>query len=184
MSDPELRQRIRREVSAIEPLDDLERDHLGDALTWIDSGVGLFRVCKPATPPMHLAAYFAVIDVDRILLVDHRSAGLWLPAGGHVEPGEHPRRTVERELQEELGFESSHPIAAPLMVTCTAVGPDAGHIDVSLWYVVRASREQSLNVAIDEFRAVGWFDFAEIPFDRAEPHLRRFIKKLTAGGGF
>ncbi|MFE5112552.1 hypothetical protein [Streptomyces sp. NPDC056663] len=28
-----------------------------------------------------------------MLLVAHRKAGLWLPAGGHVEPGEDPWRT-------------------------------------------------------------------------------------------
>jgi ADP-ribose pyrophosphatase YjhB (NUDIX family) len=181
MSTPGLRERIRAEVSAIEPLDALEREHLGDALAWIDSGAELCRARKPATPPKHLVSYFAVVDVDRILLVDHRNAGLWLPAGGHVEAREHPRRTVERELQEELGFETPHPIGSPLMITCrTTIGLDAGHIDVSLWYVVCASRDQVLNVAIDEFNAVGWFGFSEIPFDRSDPNLSRFIKKLTA----
>ncbi|MEE3919135.1 NUDIX domain-containing protein [Micromonospora sp. BRA006-A] len=28
---------------------------------------------------------------------------MWLPSGGHVEPGEHPADTVRRELREELG---------------------------------------------------------------------------------
>ena len=31
-------------------------------------------------------------------------ASLWLPTGGHVEPGEDPSDTVERECQEELGI--------------------------------------------------------------------------------
>jgi 8-oxo-dGTP diphosphatase len=181
MSTPGLRQRIRDEVSAIEPLDTLEREHLGDALAWIDSGAELFRARKPATPPKHLVSYFAVVDVDRILLVDHKNAGLWLPAGGHVEPGEHPRRTVERELREELGFETPHPIDSPLMITCrTTIGLDAGHIDVSLWYVVCASRDQALNASIDEFNAVEWFGFSQIPVDRSDPHLRRFLEKLIA----
>jgi NADH pyrophosphatase NudC (nudix superfamily) len=37
----------------------------------------------------------------------------------YVEPGEHPRSTVLRELEEELGFTADHEIHAPLMVTCT-----------------------------------------------------------------
>jgi 8-oxo-dGTP diphosphatase len=175
-----MRQQIRNEFAAIEPLDELEREHLADALTWIDSGAGLFRTSKPATPPKHLVSYFAVVDADQILLVDHKDAGLWLPAGGHVEPDEHPRVTVERELQEELCFKADHAIEAPLMITCrTTVGLTAGHVDVSLWYVVRASRAQRLNYDADEFDAVRWFGFSEAPFERSDPHLRRFIAKLV-----
>lgn len=168
---------------AIEPFDALEREHLADALAWVDSGAELVRVARPATPPKHLVSYFAVIDVDRILLVDHKNAKLWLPPGGHVEPGEHPRQTVARELHEELGFTTDHPVGAPLMVTCTTtVGLTAGHVDVSLWYLVRTSRTQRINFDADEFNAVRWFDFSEIPFECSDPHLRRFITKVASKG--
>ena len=73
-----LREAIRSEVSAIKPLDDTEGLHQADALAWIGSGAGLFRTTKPATPPKHLVSYFAVVDDGHILLVAHRSAGLWL----------------------------------------------------------------------------------------------------------
>jgi 8-oxo-dGTP pyrophosphatase MutT (NUDIX family) len=121
-----------------------------------------------------------VVDGHQVLLVDHKNAQLWLPAGGHVEPGEHPRLTVLRELQEELGFAASHAIEAPLMVTCTTtVGISAGHVDVSLWYVVHADRNQSLTFDETEFHAVKWFDFSALPLERCEPHLARFIEKFT-----
>ena len=97
-----MRAAIRREVASIRPFDELEKIHQADALAWIDSGVPLCRTAKPATPPKHLVSYFAVVDGHDILLVDHKSAQLWLPPGGHVEPGEHPRETVVRELFEEL----------------------------------------------------------------------------------
>ena len=81
----------------------------------------------------------AVIDTKHILLVDHKNARLWLPTGGHVEAGEHPRNTVVQELQDELGFESTHPIEPLLMVTCLKTsGLALGHIDVCLWHVVHA----------------------------------------------
>jgi 8-oxo-dGTP pyrophosphatase MutT (NUDIX family) len=103
-----------------------------------------------------------------------------LPSGGHVEPGEHPRTTVLRELEEELGFTAGHAIQAPLMVTCTTtVGFTAGHTDVSLWYVVRADRDQPLRFDETEFDAVKWFEFSQVPIDRSEPHLGRFIRKLA-----
>lgn len=175
-----MRQQIRDEICAISPFDTLERDDLATCLAWVDSGVALCRLAKPATPPMHLVAYFAVVDDGHILLVDHRNARLWLPPGGHVEPGEHPRVTVVRELQEELGFAAAHAIAAPLLVTVTTtVGLTAGHTDVSLWYVVRASRHQVIHFDESEFEDVCWFPFDAVPFERSDPHLRRFLDKLA-----
>lgn len=172
---------IRTEIESIEPFDSVEREHYVDALNWVNSGAELFRLAKPATPPKHLVSYFAVIDGQNILLVDHRNAQLWLPAGGHVEPHEHPRTTVVRELEEELGFSCPHPVEVPVMITCTpTVGLTAGHTDVSLWYVVRAEREQSLRYDEVEFLGVRWFPFSEVPLERADPHLGRFIAKLRS----
>ncbi len=44
---------------------------------------------------------------QKLLLVDHKKAGLWLPSGGHVEIDEHPQTTVQREVREELGIEAT-----------------------------------------------------------------------------
>jgi len=173
------------ELAAIEPLDDVERRHLADAIAWVESGAPLFRIAKPATPPKHLVAYFAVVDGENILLVDHRNARLWLPTGGHVEADEHPRQTVIRELFEELGLAAeADAIGAPAMVTVTeTVGLTAGHVDVSLWYVVPGDRTQPLRFDADEFESVRWFAFDQVPLQRAEPHLGRFIAKLRAAAG-
>jgi 8-oxo-dGTP diphosphatase len=174
--------RVRRELSAISPLDEVERAHLADALLWVDSGEPLFRTAKPATPPKHLVSYFAVVSDRHILLVDHKNAQLWLPTGGHVEPHEDPRVTVVRELREELGI--SVPIEAvgpPLMVTVTAtVGLTAGHTDVSLWYKVVADRDARITFDPHEFYSTRWFSFSEVPLHRSDPHLGRFITKLQA----
>jgi 8-oxo-dGTP diphosphatase len=172
---------IRREVASIHSFDELEEIHRTDALAWIDSGAPLFRTAKPATPPKHLVSYFAVVDGREILLVDHKSAQLWLPPGGHVEPGEHPRETVARELHEELGFVARHGITEPLMVTCTTtVGLTSGHIDVSLWYVVKAARNQRINFDEQEFASVEWFPYSDVPLRRSDPHLARFLAKLAS----
>ncbi|HEY5758633.1 MAG TPA: NUDIX domain-containing protein [Steroidobacter sp.] len=172
---------IRAEVSSIKPFDALERAHLDDALAWIDSGVELCRLHKPATPPKHLVSYFALVDRDHVLLVDHKKAQLWLPTGGHVEPGEHPRITVVRELSEELGLELGEAPEAPLMLTVSeTVGTTAGHTDVSLWYVLKGDRRAPLQFDAEEFYSVRWFHFDEAPVSRSDPHLSRFLKKLLA----
>ena len=173
--------RVHAELFSIEPLDAIEAAHLADAISWVESGAPIYRVAKPATPPKHLVSYFAVVDSEHILLVDHRNAQRWLPTGGHVEPEEDPRATVVRELKEELGLDVAlDHIGPPIMVTVTeTVGVTSGHTDVSLWYVVRGDRSTALEFDRDEFNEVRWFAFAEVPLGRCDPHLPRFLAKLV-----
>lgn len=178
--DPQtLRLQIREEMSSITPFDSTEKDVLSEVLDWLDSGLELFRIEKPATPPKHLVSYFLLVDGDDILLVDHIKSGLWLPSGGHVEPGEHPRTTVEREIVEELGIKADFLFQKPQFVTATTtVGQTPGHIDVSLWYLVRGDRSKQLEFDRDEFTEVRWFSRDEVPYERTEPELGRFLTKL------
>jgi 8-oxo-dGTP diphosphatase len=176
----DMRSAIREEVVSIEPFDGLEHAHREEALAWIDSGAELCRIQKPAIPPKHLVSYFVLVDHDHVLLVDHKNAQLWLPSGGHVEPGEHPRATVARELREELGLDLTDDPGAPLMLTSAeTVGTTAGHTDVSLWYVIDADRGVALRFDEQEFHSVRWFHFNEAPIGRSDPHLARFLAKLT-----
>jgi 8-oxo-dGTP diphosphatase len=178
-----IREKIVEIVAAIEPLDDLEREHRDSTLRWIRSGAPIFRTAKPDVPPMHLVSYFALIDEDRgkMLLVDHKLAGLWLPSGGHVEIDEDPRATVVRELAEELNLAAKFVHAAPMFITVTrTVGQDGGHTDVSLWYLLRGDSRGAIEFDRGEFHGVRWFGFDEIPFERSDPHMRRFMEKIRA----
>jgi 8-oxo-dGTP diphosphatase len=175
------RRTISEIVGRVDPLDDLERDHIEDVLAWIDSGAPLCRVTSPDSPPKHLVSYFLVVDPERrrALLVDHVKAGLWLPTGGHVEPGEHPEETVRREMLEELRLDAELLASDPLFVTVTTtVGSTAGHTDVSLWYVVRGDASSVPWFDHAECTRVAWFDVDALPLDRADPHLGRFASKL------
>lgn len=178
-----MRDEIAALVGAISPFDQLERDHLAAAAAWIASGAPLCRTAKPATPPRHLVSYVLVVDPARraVLLVDHKLAGLWLPCGGHVEPGEHPAAAAARELGEELGLPARFLAPGPLFLTVTeTVGATAGHTDVSLWFV--ASADSAIDLAGDpgEFHGVSWFPFAALPHPRTDPHLQRCVDKLGA----
>jgi 8-oxo-dGTP pyrophosphatase MutT (NUDIX family) len=174
---------VRSQLERIRPTSANEREHLDDALAWVDSGAPLCRTEKPATPAKHLVSYFPVVDGEHILLVDHKNARRWLPPGGHVEPGEDPRTTAVRELQEELGLGATEEeLAAPVMVTVTeTVGLTSGHTDVSLWYLVKRSRSITLAFDTSEFTSVRWFHFSEVPLERADPNLEHFLCKLRAG---
>lgn len=181
LNPQKLRMQIREEISSVTPFDEAESEVRADALDWVDSGLELFRIEKPATPPKHLVSYFLLIDGDHILLVDHIKSGLWLPSGGHVEPDEHPRATVEREIVEELGISAEFVFEDPQFITATTtVGQTAGHIDVSLWYLLRGRRSEKLDFDRDEFTQVRWFALDEVPYQRTEPELGRFLEKLDS----
>ncbi|MFG2056442.1 NUDIX hydrolase [Micromonospora sp. NPDC048930] len=186
-----MRDEIRALVEALTPGDELEARHRAETLAWLGRTADIFRREKPRTPSPHLVAYFLLVDAadGAVLLVDHRKAGMWLPTGGHVEPGEHPTETVRREVVEELGVPA---VFAPphgerpafLTVTETVGGPADRHTDVSLWYVLSGRRHQQLVPDPGEFRGVRWWTPREVAAaapGTVEPHLGRMLAKLSPG---
>lgn len=178
-------------ASGIEPADDLGREHRRNALSWLAGTDDIFRRDKPRTPSPHLVSYFLLVDrpAGSVLLCDHRLSGLWLPTGGHVEPGEHPVDTVRREAVEELGV-TAQPDAVfgdrPFFLTVTqTVGPPATrHVDVSLWFALAGCVGQPLRPDHREFAQVRWWTAAEVRpagLDRFEPHLLRALDALGLG---
>ena len=79
------------------------------------------------------------------MLGDHLASGRWLPGGGHVEVGENPRRTAERELAEEFGLVADFIRQQAFFLSLVdTVGATAGHTDVCLWYALRADRSRRI----------------------------------------
>lgn len=173
----------------VEPWDELEQSHLRTAAEWIASGAPLCRTRKPDVPPMHLVAYFVVLDErhGRLLLVAHRKAGLWLPTGGHVEPGEDPWATVVRECDEELRIPAVAAAVAgerPFFLTVTRTRGEGEHTDVSLWYVLSSDTADVTSYDEEEFTEIRWLTPEEIlaePPTSLDPHMHRFTRKLTRG---
>ena len=177
-----IRVEIQRIINSIIPFDSEEIEHISFIQKWIASGTQIFRIAKPATPDTHLVSYFVLIDetANKVLLVDHKKAGLWLPAGGHVELNEHPKETVKREIKEELGINADFLSHDPFFVTVTkTVGQTAGHTDVSFWYILKGCSSDFFAYEKEEFHTVGWFLPTDIPYHRTDPNMLRFIKKLT-----
>jgi 8-oxo-dGTP diphosphatase len=176
-----IRKEILTAIASIIPFDNVEREHLNFVKDWIASGAGIFRIAKPDKPNIHLVSYFIVIDpqTNELLLVDHKKAELWLPPGGHVELNEHPRKTVKRKVKEELGIDAEFMFEDPLFLTVTnTVKNVACHTDVSFWYVLRGNREMLLAFDTDEFYQIQWFHQKEIPYERTDPHMKRFLDKV------
>lgn len=177
----QLTQQIQSIINKIEPYDDIERDHIKDTITWIESGAPIFRIQKPDVPNKHLVSYFVLFDEDaqKILLVDHKKALLWLPSGGHVEIDEDPKDAASRECLEELDALADFWSDDPIFLTSTVtVGLTAGHTDVSLWYVLKGDSKSVYEFDRQEFHEVRWFGFDEIQNLKSDPHMSRFIGKL------
>jgi 8-oxo-dGTP pyrophosphatase MutT (NUDIX family) len=168
-------------IQGIKPSDSLEEEDIYETLSWIKSGEAIFRIQKPDIPAKHICSYFVVLDQEysKILLVDHKYAGLWLPPGGHVEIDEDPKETVTRESFEELSIKAEFFYENPIFLTSTlTVGATSGHTDVSLWYVIQGDHKTLYNFDQNEFNGLQWFDFDKLPYEKTEPHLPRFMAKL------
>jgi 8-oxo-dGTP diphosphatase len=181
------RQTVRLLAAEVVPADETEATQQQQILAWIDSGAPLFRTVKPATPPQHLAVYFALLDdADRsVMLVDHVKSQSVLLAGGHVDDLEDPRISVLREAEEELRIAAKfHDIAGdrPFFLSVTRTRGQDTHTDVTLWFVLAASRHQQLQPDPDEFTAVHWLplDSTDWTAERFDPHMARFASKLIA----
>jgi 8-oxo-dGTP diphosphatase len=193
---------VRDLVAVIVPGDERERADQCDCQSWLASTPDIYRRVKPATPAKHLVSYAVLIDErdGSVFLVDHRLAGLWLPAGGHVEPGEDPAACARREAAEELGIEADFRIAGPVPFfvtvnrTVDVAGPDASvadraahrpHTDVSLWYILAGWRDMPIVLDEREFAGGRWWRAAELESadpGRFDPGLGRFLAKLRARG--
>jgi 8-oxo-dGTP diphosphatase len=186
-------QNAKRLLDGITPLDDLERRHLDDAQAWLSATSDVFRrTASPVAPSKHLVSYFLLVDADdgAFLLGDHRKSGLWLPSGGHVEPGEDPVETVRRECVEELGVEANFDKRTgeqPLFITVTETrsSPPDQHTDVSLWFVLAHSRDETLRPDPREYRSVRWWtidEFRNADPEGFDPHQGRLLDKLQEIG--
>jgi 8-oxo-dGTP diphosphatase len=175
-------------ASDLVPTDDLGLEQRKDVLAWLDGTDDIFRRVKPQTPSPHLVSYFLLVDrpAASVLLCDHRLSGLWLPTGGHVEPGEHPADTVRREVVEELRVTAEFDAAfgeRPFFLTMTqTVGPpELRHIDVSLWFALTGRVGQRLEPDPREFAGVRWWPTPNLRAAsprRFDPHMLRALDAL------
>ncbi|MGX6607981.1 NUDIX domain-containing protein [Micromonosporaceae bacterium Da 78-11] len=181
-----MRRTVRDVVSAITPGGPVESATRRSVLDWIDSPAPLFRV---AGASKHLAVYFALVDGDSLLQIDHVKAGTWLLPGGHVDT-EPPWDAVVREAQEELGIIAApHPATGPQPIYLTesvTLGPGA-HTDVTLWFVLAGDRTAALTPDPAEIRRTRWVRLGDVATWSADGYapeqVRAFAAKLGAALG-
>ena len=107
-------------------------------LTTVADAIVMSQVTPPSKPIIIVSAV-ALVDRDgRVLLAQRppgRSmAGLWEFPGGKVKSGETPEAALIRELEEELGIDTTESCLAPL--TFASHGYDDFHL-LMMVYVCR-----------------------------------------------
>ncbi len=97
----------------------------------------------------HLTVDGFVVHEGRVALHWHRKIGMWLPAGGHLEPGEDPVSAALREIREEFAVEAEVMRLAPRVdydggpaqmeppFTILDCWPEPNHEHISLVYFCR-----------------------------------------------
>jgi len=173
---------LKAELSAITPLDERESSDMSRVHALIVAGAPLWRGDLPDRPDPHLVSYFPVVDpiARTMLLGAHRKSGLWLPPGGHVEVGEHPRDTVRRECLEELRMQAEFLHPTPLFLTITRTRGQHAHDDISLWYALRGRNGHMPEYDPGEYSAMQWFALPQLPFAHSDPQLHRFVTKALS----
>ncbi len=113
-----------------------------------------------------LVGVSAVVVRDGLVIVGRRKgshgAGSWAFPGGRVEPGEHPRDVVTRELREETGLRALR--VAPLAWTSDLIAQrgDALHF-ITLHHRVEVAPGEPVVCEADKVEDWRWVDCDEIP---------------------
>lgn len=131
------------------------------------------KLTRDENPLSHFCVYFAAFDPDnkKIFLGLHKKSGLWLFNGGHMDKGEVPEETLNREIGEEWGVKVDlQSIGEPKLITITDINNPTfiktnkctRHYDI--WYMVPVSKitfmpdKEKLDT---EFSEIGWKDIKE-----------------------
>lgn len=116
-----------------------------------------------------------VVHEQRVLLLWHRKLQMWLPPGGHIDPGELPDTAAVREVQEESGIScelvGERPLAvdyplqlvrpAGIQLETISSEPRHEHIDLIYFARVRPGTGTAL-CRNDESERIGWFTLSEM----------------------
>ncbi len=123
-----------------------------------------------------------ILNRGKILLVKKKQApfkGWWDLPGGFVDKGEHPGKTLARELKEELGISVKRKKFFGLY-TGTYPSPTDPFFILSAVYVVKPKPGKVGISDKGELKDLGWFSRKDLPpkiaFDSNRRALKDFLK--------
>lgn len=133
-----------------------------------------------------------VVDGEKVLMLKHRKLGMWLPPGGHIEPGELPDEAAVREVLEETGIyaellpESGEPappgpvrLCRPEAVQLEDIAPGHQHIDM-VYFARPVPGSSIIPRPNEESSAVGWFGPGEMARLGANEEILHWISRAVS----
>ncbi len=138
----------------------------------------------------HMTASAWVINKDRskILMIHHKIYDSWSWLGGHADGEEDLLAVAIKEVQEESGITSVHPLTTDIysLEVLTVDGHMkrgdyvSSHLHLNVTYLLEADDGEPLIVNPEETSGVAWFDIYKAVEASSEPWFReRIYSKLN-----
>ena len=100
-------------------------------------------------------------DTHQVFLVHHKKSGLWIAPGGHIDLGEIPSETIQREVKEELGL-NTPPLEGPFLFTVNDLHSltQICQKHYEIWYVLLTDGK-GFDINDREFHETRWVNFEQ-----------------------
>lgn len=144
-------------------------------------------------PHIHEKIDFAVtifiVHSEKVLFIKHKSLGIWLAVGGHVELDEDPETAALREVREESGLEiellgtrpdvamtNGQMLIPPIFLDIHDITPSHKHI--GMVYFARAKTDRVV-LAEHEHDDIRWLTAADLDDPRYNllPQIRFYAQE-------
>lgn len=155
-----------------------------------------------AAEAYHFTVAVFVVEQGHVLLHLHARTGLWLPPGGHIEPGELPDEAALREVMEEAGIavrlvggtgidhhaeDAPRQLVRPEGVQLEDISPDHQHIDLVYFAVPEHSLPEGALPELGGEGGMRWVDedgAGELPLtDEVAAWVARALAEIPLRAG-
>lgn len=122
--------------------------------------IGEGKLTRKDNKKSHFCVYFLPFNpkTQKVFIVHHKKANLWVSTGGHIEKGESVSEALGREVKEELGLTlNKNQIQAPFLFTVTDIDnpPQICRVHFDIWYLIQADG-RAFKVDFLEFYESRW----------------------------
>ena len=151
-----------------------------------------------STSPPELVREFTVavfvVNRGKVLLLLHPKLGMWLPPGGHIEPGELPDEAAVREVLEETGVhvrlvgergldvEYPRQLVRPAGIQLEDIAAGHQHIDL-VYFAAPIDEDCAVSEECATRDRAGWYDSAELAALGANDEIRAWVARAVGAFG-